>query len=54
MLRKAAREEGATVLLVSHDPRIKRWADRILDLEDGRLVEDVDAEPIAAPAGRTR
>jgi putative ABC transport system ATP-binding protein len=38
-LRLAAKEFGATVLLVSHDPRIIPLADRILELEDGRLKE---------------
>lgn len=38
-LRSAAKDYGATVLLVSHDPRIIPLADRILELEDGRLKD---------------
>jgi len=30
---------GKTILLVTHDPRAARWAQRILHLEKGRLVE---------------
>lgn len=38
LLRKLAKEEGSTVLMVTHDPRILDVADRILYLEDGELT----------------
>jgi ABC-type lipoprotein export system ATPase subunit len=28
------------VLIVTHDPRLKQFADRILEIEDGRIVAD--------------
>jgi len=37
LLRKLAREQSVTVVLVTHDNRILDIADRILALEDGRL-----------------
>lgn len=37
LLRRLAKEEGCTVLMVSHDPRIMDVADRIAYLEDGVL-----------------
>ncbi len=37
IMRGLAREEGCTVLLVTHDNRILDMADRILEMEDGRL-----------------
>lgn len=37
ILRSIAKEQNKTVLIVSHDTRIKNLADRILWLEDGRL-----------------
>lgn len=37
ILQRLARQEGATVVLVTHDSRILDVADRILTLEDGRL-----------------
>jgi putative ABC transport system ATP-binding protein len=37
LLRSAARERGATVLVVAHDSRLMPFADRVLHLEDGRL-----------------
>jgi putative ABC transport system ATP-binding protein len=38
LLRGAARPGGATVLVVSHDPRLVPYADRVLSLEDGCLL----------------
>ena len=33
-------QEGATICMVTHDPRFARHADRIVNLFDGRVVED--------------
>ena len=38
LLRRLAKEEGATVLIVTHDPRIIDVADRVVHVEDGKLV----------------
>lgn len=40
LLRKLAKEEGCTVLMVSHDPRIIDIADRVAHLEDGILQDN--------------
>ncbi|MDR1817180.1 MAG: ATP-binding cassette domain-containing protein [Puniceicoccales bacterium] len=37
LLQKLSREDGTTIVLVTHDSRILDIADRILTLEDGRL-----------------
>lgn len=37
LLRRLAKEEGSTVLIVTHDPRIADVADRIAHIEDGIL-----------------
>ena len=37
VLHDIARDEGRTVLIVTHDPRLEDVADRILWLEDGKL-----------------
>jgi putative ABC transport system ATP-binding protein len=47
MLRAAAKDRGSSVFVVSHDSRIVPYADRVIQLEDGRLNEP---EPAAAPA----
>lgn len=47
MLRRAAHERGATVVLVSHDPRIIPLADTVLHLEDGEITEHHQALALA-------
>jgi putative ABC transport system ATP-binding protein len=39
LLRRIARQEGRSVVIVSHDQRIRDSADRVLWLEDGRFPE---------------
>jgi len=39
LLRDLARRRGTPILLVTHDPRILDIADRIVAMEDGRIVE---------------
>ncbi len=39
LLRAAAHDGGATILVVSHDVRLMPFADRVLHLEDGCLAE---------------
>ena len=41
LLKSLAVEEQATIVIVTHDPRILDVADRILNLVDGRIVSDV-------------
>ena len=38
LLQRLAREQGCAVLMVTHDPRILDVADRLLRMEDGRLL----------------
>ena len=40
LMQKLAREQGSTILLVTHDNRILDIADRIVHLEDGKLVNN--------------
>lgn len=39
-LRKLVTDYGRTVLMVTHDPRIAAYADRIIFLKDGKIVDD--------------
>jgi len=45
-LRLSARRWGQTVVMVTHDPVAAGYADRVLFLADGRLVDEM-AEPTA-------
>jgi putative ABC transport system ATP-binding protein len=39
-LLKDLHEAGSTVLMVTHDPRYSRFAERTVHLFDGRIVEE--------------
>jgi putative ABC transport system ATP-binding protein len=43
LLRDLAKSRGVPILLVTHDPRILDIADRIVAMEDGRIVEAASA-----------
>jgi putative ABC transport system ATP-binding protein len=40
IMQRLAKEQGCTILLVTHDNRILDIADRIIHMEDGRLVKE--------------
>jgi len=40
LLRRAATEHGAAVICVTHDPRLEAWADRVIKIEDGVVIDD--------------
>jgi putative ABC transport system ATP-binding protein len=40
IMQQLAKEQGCTILLVTHDTRILDIADRIIHMEDGRLARD--------------
>jgi putative ABC transport system ATP-binding protein len=51
MLRKLTTELGRTVVVVTHDHRIRRYADRVVTIEDGRIVarpDGTDSKPEGA------
>jgi ABC-type lipoprotein export system ATPase subunit len=37
MLRHFAQEKGKAVVMASHDPKARRFADRVYSLADGRI-----------------
>ena len=41
LLRAVVRSEGVTVLVATHDPQLLSFADRVLELSDGHIVEHV-------------
>lgn len=44
LLRKFNRENGQTVIIITHDERIALSADRVITVEDGRITRDSAAE----------
>jgi putative ABC transport system ATP-binding protein len=50
LLHGLAKEQGCGVLMVTHDPRILDLADRVLRMEDGRVVDTASADSVTAGA----
>jgi putative ABC transport system ATP-binding protein len=48
LLHRIARSHGTTVLCVSHDPRLIGHADRVLSMEDGRILNDHRTTPLTS------
>jgi len=42
LLKRLAREQSCSVLMVTHDPRILDVADRLVKMEDGRLLQAIE------------
>lgn len=40
LLRDVARKYGRTIVMVTHDPRIAAYSDRIVFLKDGKIVDE--------------
>ena len=45
LLQRAAKDHGAAVICVTHDPRLEAYADRIIHIEDGRILDDRRTAP---------
>ena len=53
LLQRATRAHGAAVICVTHDPRLEAHADRVVHIEDGKILDDLrpvhDAAPLPQP-----
>ena len=45
LLRELATTAGRAVVVVTHDPRLERFADRVVRVEDGRIADTVERTP---------
>jgi lipoprotein-releasing system ATP-binding protein len=48
LLREFNRDFGVTFLVVTHDPRLAKRCDRVLELVDGRLVGEQKGSDLSA------
>jgi putative ABC transport system ATP-binding protein len=48
LLQRAAKQHNAAVICVTHDPRLEAFADRVIHIEDGRILDDVRRSPVSA------
>jgi putative ABC transport system ATP-binding protein len=44
LLRDVTKKYDRTVVMVTHDPRIAAYADRIVFLKDGKIVDETNLE----------
>lgn len=40
LLKELHSKEGFTIVLVTHDPFVSSWGERVLSMEDGRIIRD--------------
>jgi putative ABC transport system ATP-binding protein len=40
-MRSAVRDHGQTIVMVTHDPNAASYADRIVFLDDGRVIDEM-------------
>jgi len=50
LLQRAAKVHDAAVICVTHDPRLEAYADRVIHIEDGRILDDRRTASSPAPA----
>ncbi len=53
-MRRAVRELGQTIVMVTHDPLAASYADRVVFLADGRVVDQMDDPTQASVIDRTK
>ncbi|MBI1199410.1 MAG: ATP-binding cassette domain-containing protein [Phenylobacterium sp.] len=51
LLQRAAKSHGAAVICVTHDIRLEAFADRVIHLEDGQILDDRRVEGAPTPSG---
>jgi len=40
LIKRLHEEEGFTIIVVTHDPYVAQWAERVVTIEDGRVIKD--------------
>lgn len=50
LLRDTARGSKRTVIVVTHDPRTYQYADRVAEMEDGRILRVTTPSPLEKPS----
>jgi len=52
LLRESARDLNQAIVMVTHDPKAAAYADRVIFLRDGQLVDEITFEKNEEPASR--
>ena len=53
LLASLARDRGTAILLVTHEPRFTAWADRVVYLRDGMVVDETVMQSYVTAADLT-
>ena len=48
------RDDGKTIVLITHDAQVAAWADRTMHIRDGKLLTDEEERALVAETGRER
>ena len=51
MIRRLNREQGVTVIVVTHESDIAAYADRVITMRDGRILSDKNQVAVVTPDG---
>jgi putative ABC transport system ATP-binding protein len=54
LLRRSCDELGQTIVVVTHDPRAATYADRVIFLKDGHVVDSIAYAGVRVPGRRLR
>ena len=49
LMHRLCQQRGRTVITVTHDPAVAMWAQRVMVLQDGRIVETIDTATASSP-----
>jgi len=52
LLQRAAKSHDAAVICVTHDPRLEAYADRVIHIEDGLILDDRRRVPVDGEAAK--
>ena len=50
LIKQVAVQPGRAVIVVTHDSRVYRYGDRIVEMSDGRIAAENEASPAFEPA----
>ncbi|WP_084265429.1 ABC transporter ATP-binding protein [Actinomadura macra] len=51
LLVEATRHNGASLVVVTHDPSVAGWCDRVVEVRDGRVRPPAEGPPLPPPGG---
>jgi putative ABC transport system ATP-binding protein len=52
LLQQSAKDLGQTIVMVTHDPKAAAYADRVIFLRDGQIIEEARLSAMDDPAAR--